>query len=119
MNISHRLLYFALLTWLPWMAQAQNVGINTNAPVRSLEIYGNLNQHARVQTTNTIGSEANLELLTGPPASTGRDYKIANDVGVFKIITGTDDFATEGNELWRINASGDVGIGISNFQSSY
>ena len=50
MNISHRLLYFALLTWLPWMAQAQNVGINTNAPVRSLEIYGNLNQHARVQT---------------------------------------------------------------------
>lgn len=113
MNISHRLLYFALLTWLPWMAQAQNVGINTNAPVRSLEIYGNLNQHARVQTTNTIGSEANLELLTGPPASTGRDYKIANDVGVFKIITGTDDFATEGNELWRINASGDVGIGTS------
>ncbi|HSF89744.1 MAG TPA: tail fiber domain-containing protein [Saprospiraceae bacterium] len=113
MNFSHRQLCLALVTCIPWMSQAQNVGINTNVPVRSLEIYGALNQHVRVQTTATIGSESNLELLTGPPASTGRDYKIANDVGVFKIMTGTDDFATEGNELWRINASGDVGIGTT------
>ena len=54
MNISYRHLYFALLSWLPWMAPAQNVGINTNTPVRSLEIYGNLNQHCLLYTSRCV-----------------------------------------------------------------
>jgi hypothetical protein len=72
-----------------------------------------LDQHARIQSTNTIGTQANLELLVGIPGSDDRDYKLTNDVGIFKIMTGTDDFATEGEELWRINSQGDVGIGTT------
>jgi hypothetical protein len=109
--IIRRLPFFLFL--LPVISFAQNVGINTNTPLRSLEIYGSLNQHVRVQTTNTIGSQANLELLVGIPGTDDRDYKLTNHVGVFKIMTGTDDFATEGNELWRINSLGDVGIGTT------
>ncbi len=103
---------FSLIS-LPLISFSQNVGINTSTPQRSLEIYGSLNQHARILTTNTLGTQVSLELLVGPPASDSRDYKIANDVGIFKIMTGTNDFATDGSELWRINSLGDVGIGTT------
>jgi hypothetical protein len=101
----------SILSIFPAIMSGQNVGINTDFPVRSLEIYGSLNQHARVQTTNTFGGQAILELLLGPPASSARDYKITNDGGTLNIMTGTDNFLTEGDGLIRFSSLGEVGIG--------
>src|SRR5688572_22104629 len=88
-----------------------NVGINTTSPVRDLELYGSGNQHARIQSTYTIGGQAVLELLLGGDVSAARDYKLTNLSGVFKIMTGTDNFETAGDEIWTIDLDGEVGIG--------
>ena len=93
------------------MAMCQNVGINTTTPERSLEVKGNLNQHVRIQTTTTSNAESALELIVGGAQSSARDFKFTNDAGIFKIMSSTDNFATEGDEVWRINADGEVGIG--------
>jgi len=110
MHYRSQALTFILLA-MPILLPGQNVGINTDNPVRSLEIYGSLNQHARIQTTNVFGGQALLELLLGLPASDARDYKIVNDGGQLHFMTGTDNFTTEGEDLIRINSFGEVGIG--------
>lgn len=97
---------------LPTLLVSQaNIGVNTLNPLRSLEVSGAVNEHARVHTTTNFLGEAVLELLLGGPLSEARDYKLVNDGGTFKFMTGTDNFETEGEELLRINASGEVGLG--------
>lgn len=91
----------------------QNVGINTLNPVRNLEVYGSSNQHVRIQKTLAFGGQAILELVQGGEMGTDRDYKITNDVGDFKIMTGTDNFETTGEEVWWMNANGQLGIGTT------
>jgi len=108
---------FYLLILLSLMAGfskgQQNVGINTTSPVRNLEVYGSANQHVRIQKTLSFGGQAILELVQGGALSEARDYKLTNDGGDFKIITGTDNFDTTGEELWHMNAGGQVGIGTA------
>ena len=103
-----------LLIFLPGLLLGQeNVGINTTNPQRSLEVYGPGTQWARIQTTTTNGAESALELILGGPMNDARDYKLSNQAGIFKIMTNTDNFETAGDELWRINAAGEVGIGTT------
>jgi hypothetical protein len=59
------------------------------------------------------GAEAGLELILGGPLSGGRDYKLTNDAGTFKLMTNTDNFETAGDELFQINSAGEIGIGTS------
>lgn len=100
------------LTLVITHADAQsNVGINTLTPVRDLEVYGPNDVHARIHTNVNVGGLSELELLLGGNMSNARDFKIANDGGSFKLMTGVDNFTTEGEEWWRINAAGETGIG--------
>jgi len=112
-----RILKYTIITSLPFLLMNEslsgqsNIGINTTTPVRDLELYGSGNQHARIQSTYTIGGQAVLELLLGGDLSTARDFKLSNSSGVFKIMTGTDNFETAGEEIWTIDLDGEVGIG--------
>lgn len=108
---SFRHLLFVLILFPCILHSQQNVGINTSNPERSLEVYGSGDQHVRIQTTTT-NAESGLELILGTSVS-GRDYKISNDQGIFKIKTNTDNFETPGDELFQINAVGQVGIGTT------
>ena len=112
-----RILKYIIIPCLPFFLLSQsltaqsNIGINTTTPVRDLELYGSGNQHARIQSTYTIGGQAILELLLGGEFSAARDYKLSNSSGVFKIMTGIDNFETAGEEIWTIDLDGEVGIG--------
>lgn len=100
------------LTLITIFSDAQsNIGINTQAPVRDLEVYGSDDVHARIHTNVNVGGLSELELLLGGNMSNARDYKLVNDGGTFKLMTGIDNFATEGEEWWRINAAGETGMG--------
>ena len=105
------LIVFLLPSGICW--SQENVGINTTTPIRNLEVYGSGSQFVRIQKTTSFGGQAILELLTGGALSTARDFKITNDVGELKIMTGTDNFETTGEELWRIDGTGEVGIGTT------
>jgi len=95
-------------------AHSQNVGINTNNPVRTLEINGVTSQFARVHSTSFFGNEAGLELIRGDNNSNARDWKITNDSGIFKISSSTNNFnSTDINPVTILN-NGYVGIGTSN-----
>lgn len=91
----------------------QNIGINTTTPQRSLDVRGSGDEYVRVSTSNTTTAESTLELILGGNDSPARDYKITNDGGIFKILTATDNFLTSGEELWRINELGEIGIGTN------
>jgi hypothetical protein len=104
----------AILLLLADLCQGQqNVGINTTTPVRNLEVYGSANQHVRIQKTLAFGGQAILELVQGGDLSEARDYKLTNETGDFKIMTGIDNFDTPGEELWHMAPNGDVGIGTT------
>ncbi len=112
--IQHSYYLLSIFILLASICQGQqNVGINTTTPVRNLEVYGSSNQHIRIQKTLAFGGQAILELVQGGAASEARDYKLTNDIGDFKIMTGTDNFETTGEELWHLDATGDIGIGTT------
>jgi hypothetical protein len=87
---------------------AQYVGINTNDPQRTLDVQGADDQSIRVQTT--VGTESGIELINGTGGGAARDWKIANTTGTFSILTGTNNFSTSGETVFRINSSGNVGL---------
>lgn len=91
----------------------QYVGINTTNPERPLEIEGSLAQYLRLHSTSFFGNEAGIELLRGDENANHRDWKLTNDAGLLKFITGTDNFATAGSEAMRISTNGFVGIGTT------
>ena len=91
----------------------QKVGINTTTPERPLHIYGTGTEYLRIHSTTSVGNRVGLELIRGDNNSAARDWKIENWDGVFKILTGTDNFSTLGDETFRINQDGNVGIGTT------
>lgn len=94
--------------------QGQNVGINTTSPQRTLEVQGADDQFIRIQTTNS--PESGLELVNGNFGNNSRDWKMINNIGVFSFVSGNDNFATAGETMFRINASGDVGLnGVTSY----
>jgi hypothetical protein len=111
-TLSLNVLIVLMTISIPLIGQ-QNVGINTDNPLRSLQVNGSQDQYVRVHSTTNIGGEAGLELILGQPASPARDYKLTNDAGDFKLLTHTDNFETAGDLLWKINAQGEFGIGTS------
>ncbi len=92
----------------------QKVGVNTTTPLRTLEIFGSGDQDLRIHSTTNTASHVALELLRGSDASSARDWKIQNTNGIFKIITGNDNFETSGYETFRIATTNYVGIGSIN-----
>ena len=91
----------------------QRVGINTTTPVRPLEIYGNSQQYLRVHSSTASGNRVGIEFIRGEDDSNARDWKIENWDGKFKILTGTDNFATLGDHVFHISEDGLVGIGTT------
>ncbi len=110
--LHNSLVLLLFIGYHPSFGQA-NVGINTDNPVRSLEVKGINNEYVRIHSTNNFGGEAGIELLLGNDQSSMRDYKLTNDAGTFKIITSNDNFDSQGDELLRIDYLGQVGIGTS------
>src|SRR5262245_43735247 len=96
---------------------AQNVGINTTDPQRTLEVQGADDQSIRIQAT--VGTESSLELVNGPNNGSARDWKITNTQGTFSFQTGTNNFSTSGETLFRINSSGDVGLRSTASESKF
>jgi hypothetical protein len=97
----------------PLMHGQQRVGINTTSPVRPLEIYGSGAEYMRIHSSTAFGAHVGLELIRGDENGGGRDWLIENHGGIFKIVTGTDNFSTPGDEVMRISTNGYVGIGTS------
>ncbi|MBP7238845.1 MAG: tail fiber domain-containing protein [Saprospiraceae bacterium] len=91
----------------------QRVGINTTTPVRPLEIYGNGEQYLRVHSSTASNNRVGIEFIRGDDDSNARDWKIENWDGNFKILTGTDNFATLGDHVLHISEDGLVGIGTT------
>lgn len=91
----------------------QRVGINTTTPVRPLEISGNVTEYMRIHSSTAAGARVGLELIRGDEFSAARDWKIENHGGILKFYTGTDNFATNGDEMMRINTNGFTGIGTT------
>jgi hypothetical protein len=91
----------------------QRVGINTTTPVRPLEISGNVLEYMRIHSSTAAGARVGLELIRGDDASAARDWLVENHGGILKFYTGTDNFATTGDEMMRINTNGHVGIGTA------
>jgi hypothetical protein len=90
----------------------QRVGINTTTPVRPLEIRGSIFEYMRIHSSTAGGARVGLELLRGDENSAG-DWLVENHGGILKYYYGTDNFASTGDEMMRINTSGHVGIGTS------
>ena len=97
---------------IPFAYSQQRVGINTTSPVRPLEISGNVSEYMRIHSS-TIGARVGLELIRGDEFSAARDWLVENHGGILKFYTGTDNFATTGDEMMRINSNGFVGIGTT------
>jgi hypothetical protein len=51
--------------------------------------------------------------LLGATNDPAVDFKLTNDGGIFKVETASDNFVASGSELWRVNASGFLGIGTT------
>ena len=112
--------FIKMVCFLSWCVLPLNysfaqpyVGINTLSPARHLDVHGTLDQYIRVETLTPGGYESALELLKSGAGDDALDYKLTNDNGVFKIEVSDDDFLSAGNELWRIDAQGQVGIGTT------
>ena len=107
------LLVLILVIFALKMNGQQKVGVNTVTPVRNLEVKGVTTEYIRVQSPSIGSTEVGLELLLGATNDPSVDFKLTNDGGVFKILSGTDNFTTAGTELWRVDATGQVGIGAT------
>ena len=89
------------------------IGINTSTPDRTLDVEGEFDQYARIHCSSNGTGEAALELILGNNIS-GRDFKLTNDDGIFRVMVGTDNFLSAGTEIMRIDEQREVGIGTSN-----
>ncbi len=99
------------------IADAQNVGINTNTPERTLEVEGSGDQFIRVLTTNSTTGAAGIELVNGLNNVSARDWKIENDGGAFRIVTNDDNFSSGGSQILDITAQGAIGLHATNANS--
>ncbi len=107
-----RLFCLLILTLIQFSLHAQNrVGINTTSPVRPLEIYGSGTQYLRVTSTPSSGTRVGLELVRGEDNVANRDWKVENWNGHLRFSTGTDNFASLGDEAMRFSESGNMGVG--------
>src|SRR5690606_12797421 len=111
-SIHHGIIFAALVLMGSFAQAQQRVGINTTAPARQLEIHGSSNQFLRLHATNAGSSEAGFELVRGDAASNARDWKLANINGNFRLLTGTDNFATIGTDAVRITPDHFTAIGM-------
>ncbi len=88
----------------------QKVGINTQTPLRTLDVVGEGAQYIRVHT-NTAAGGSGLELIRGTNVA-ARDWKFMNDNGNLRIVQSEDNFATS-DEVVRFNGDGYMGIGTT------
>jgi hypothetical protein len=102
-----------ILAFVPFNYGQQRVGINTTTPVRPLEIYGNSEQYLRVHSSTASSNRVGIEFIRGDDNSNARDWIIENWDGKFKILTGTDNFVTLGDDVLHISETGLVGIGTT------
>lgn len=109
-----KLLLIFILVQTTMLFGQYKMGVNTTTPVRTLDIYGSSDQYLRVHTSSAAGSQVGLELIRGDEYSTAADWKLENMDGEFRINTGSDNFATNGDEVLRITEQGNVGIGTNN-----
>ena len=87
----------------------QQLGINTSTPVRTLDVFGSSDQYIRVHSSTALTGIAGLELFRGTNDVVSKDWKFYND-GILKFYNSDDNFATS-EEVMRINASYNTGIG--------
>ena len=111
MNQKYIVCLILILGSITFTIGQQRVGINTTTPERTLDIYGSGIQYLRVHSSTSIGSKTGYEFIRGDENSAARDWKVENTNGIFKILTGIDNFVTSGDEVLRINGDGNVGIG--------
>ncbi|MDX1407180.1 MAG: hypothetical protein R3330_03575, partial [Saprospiraceae bacterium] len=95
----------------------ERVGINTTNPQRPLDMYGSGTQYLRLQSNNTIGNEAAIELIRGSSAGGTTDWKIANTMIGLRFAKSIDNFSANNATMLLLDNSGDLGIGISTPQA--
>src|SRR5512139_2414365 len=103
--IMHKLIIILLviLCQSVYITGQQRVGVNTTTPVRTLEIYGSGTQYLRVHSSTPSGVRVGLELIRGDDNEGARDWRVNNWNNKLRIDTGTDNFATSGDEVLQIN----------------
>jgi len=113
--MASRIILILLLLIPALMASGQQrLGINTDNPVRTLDVKSGSDAQIRIHSTSTeLTGEAGLELLTGPLAFSAVDWKVVNDGGIFKISYSDNNFTGTATEAFRINEQMETGIGTS------
>ncbi|HSF88598.1 MAG TPA: hypothetical protein VLA46_04225, partial [Saprospiraceae bacterium] len=108
-----RLLTIGLFLLFGMICSAQQqLGINTNSPVRTVDVVGSTDTQVRVHSkSDEVVAEAGIELVTGPGNFSAFDWKLYNDGGLFKIAYNDDNFTGSSTEVFRINESGETGLG--------
>src|SRR5690606_730795 len=94
----------------------QRLGINTSAPVRTVELYGTEDQFARI-TSASLGGSAGIEMVRSPSAGAAVAGRQQNAGGQPRLETGADTFSPGGLEALRITLAGRTGIGTSSAAS--
>jgi len=92
-------------------ATAQNVGIGTADPSRTLEVEGVSDQFVRVRASGVL-SRPGIEFVRNYVAFESTDWGILNSYGAMRILRSTDNFQSS-DEILRLNADGNLGIGTN------
>ena len=80
-------------------------------------MYGSGEQYLRIQTTQTIGSEAAIELVRGGAAGGTIDWKLSNTIFGLRLSTSDDNFTSTNTSRLLFSNNGRLGIGIQTPQA--
>jgi hypothetical protein len=91
---------------------AGNVGIANASPTEKLDVTGNI----KVSGTAEFGGQVSVPF--GTVGTPGLSFDGDNDTGLIRPGSNELSFVTGGSQAMRINASNNVGIGVSSIDSS-
>jgi hypothetical protein len=84
-----------------------------------IEVVGDADEYVRVHSTPQTGGLAGIELLIGNSGGIlSGDWRIINDQGTMRFVSTNDNFSTLGSPRMTLQRFGDVGIGITNPEST-
>ena len=93
------------------------VGIGTATPDRKLEVLSGTSTQIRVHSSSNISGTAGLELVRGDLFDTPIDWKVINEGGIFKILSGNYNLNSTSQEHLRVTTGRNVGIGTDSPQT--